>query len=108
MDGLDRTVPQRWHQTVPHHDLEEYRRCGGPWIVWGAVLSFVIIPVLVLFHGKRYCSWICGCGGLAETLGDRWRHLAPKGKASIRWEFMNGIVLAAAVLVDRANVAADL
>ncbi len=69
------------------------------WMVWGAVLAFGIIPILVLFHGKRYCSWICGCGGLAETLGDRWRHLAPKGDASIRWERMNLWVLGAAVLV---------
>lgn len=79
-----------------------YTFLGNPseiWILWGLLLSFVIIPVLVLFHGKRYCSWICGCGGLAETLGDRWRHLAPKGKASIRWEAMNSIVLAAAVVV---------
>jgi len=69
------------------------------WIVWGVLLAFVIIPVLVLFHGKRYCSWICGCGGLAETLGDRWRHLAPKGKTSRQWESMNTVVLWAAVLV---------
>ncbi len=79
-----------------------YTFFGGPsqvWIVWGAFLAFVIIPVLVLFHGKRYCSWICGCGGLAETLGDRWRHLAPKGRTSQRWESMNTVVLWAAVLV---------
>jgi len=79
-----------------------YTFFGSPsevWVVWGAVLSFVLIPLLVLFHGKRYCSWICGCGGLAETLGDRWRHLAPKGRSSVRWEFMNSIVLGAAVVV---------
>jgi NosR/NirI family transcriptional regulator, nitrous oxide reductase regulator len=79
-----------------------YTFFGGPsqvWIVWGAFLAFVIIPVLVLFHGKRYCSWICGCGGLAETLGDRWRHLAPKGKTSRQWESMNTLVFAAAVVV---------
>lgn len=69
------------------------------WIVWGAILSFVIIPIFVIFHGKRYCSWICGCGGLAETLGDRWRHLAPKGPTSRRWETMNWVVLAAAAAV---------
>jgi thioredoxin reductase len=51
------------------------------WVVWGVLLTFVLIPLLVLLHGKRYCSWICGCGGLAETLGDQWRHLAPKGPA---------------------------
>jgi NosR/NirI family transcriptional regulator, nitrous oxide reductase regulator len=79
-----------------------YTFFGSPnqvWIVWGVLLSFVLIPVLVLFHGKRYCSWICGCGGLAETLGDRWRHLTPKGPASIRWERMNIPVLVAAVAI---------
>jgi NosR/NirI family transcriptional regulator, nitrous oxide reductase regulator len=50
------------------------------WMVWGAVLAFGFIPLLVLFHGKRYCSWICGCGGLAETLGDRWRHPCSEGR----------------------------
>ncbi|MFQ5778152.1 MAG: NAD(P)-binding domain-containing protein [Terriglobia bacterium] len=69
------------------------------WIIWGVVLAFGLIPLLVLWHGKRYCSWICGCGGLAETLGDRWRHLAPKGKASLRWEKMNLVVLIAAVVI---------
>jgi polyferredoxin len=71
------------------------------WLVWGALLAFVIIPVLAIWHGKRYCSWICGCGALAETVGDRWRHLAPKGRASRRWEAMNTamLVLAAAVTV---------
>lgn len=78
------------------------------WIVWGALLSFVVIPILVLFHGKRYCSWICGCGGLAETLGDRWRHLAPKGRSSVRWEFMNLIVFVAAVVVTLLVVGKDV
>ncbi len=79
-----------------------YTFFGSPhqvWVVWGVLLSFVVIPIFVLFHGKRYCSWICGCGGLAETLGDRWRHLAPKGKTSISWERMNVVVLGAAVAV---------
>ena len=69
------------------------------WVVWGVLLTFVIIPILVLFHGKRYCSWICGCGGLAETFGDRWRHLAPKGKKSIAWEKMGTLVLIFASIV---------
>jgi polyferredoxin len=77
------------------------------WIVWGALLSFVLIPILVLFHGKRYCSWICGCGGLAETLGDRWRHLSPKGDTSIRWERMNIVVFAAAIVITVMMVAKD-
>lgn len=78
------------------------------WVVWGVVLSFVLLPVLVLLHGKRYCSWICGCGGLAETLGDRWRHLAPKGEAALRWERMNGVVLGAAVVVTVLMLCQDV
>jgi len=88
-----------------------YTFFGGPhqvWIVWGAFLSFVLIPVLVLFHGKRYCSWICGCGGLAETFGDRWRHLAPKGHAALAWEKMNGVVLTLAVLVTLLVLGQDV
>jgi thioredoxin reductase/polyferredoxin len=83
---------------------------GSPhrfWIIWGVLLSFVILPVLALYHGKRYCSWICGCGGLAETLGDRWRHLAPKGRTSIRWEWMNGAVLAVASALTIVILASD-
>ena len=88
-----------------------YTFFGSPnqvWIVWGALLSFVIIPVLVLFHGKRYCSWICGCGGLAETLGDRWRHLSPKGEKSIAWERMNAWVLVAATVITLMMVTRDV
>ncbi len=48
-------------------------------LVWGIVLAFVAVPVLTYFFGKRwYCSWVCGCGGLAETLGDPYRHLSDK------------------------------
>jgi len=87
-----------------------YTFFGSPhqiWVVWGVLLSFVIVPVLALFQGKRYCSWICGCGGLAETLGDRWRHNAPKGRSSIRWEVMNSLVLGAAVVVTLLMVTRD-
>lgn len=48
-------------------------------LVWGIVLFAIGVPVLVYFFGKRwYCSWVCGCGGLAETLGDPFRQLSDK------------------------------
>lgn len=48
-------------------------------VFWGVVMSFVATPVLTYFWGKRwYCSWVCGCGGLAETLGDPYRQLSDK------------------------------
>ena len=48
-------------------------------IVWGMIMTFVATPVLTYFFGKRwYCSWVCGCGGLAETLGDPFRQNSDK------------------------------
>ncbi|MFC1808286.1 4Fe-4S binding protein [Candidatus Omnitrophota bacterium] len=67
--------------------------------IWGIILSFFVIPVFVRFHGVRYCSWICGCGALAETLGDRWRHLAPKGKRAQRLEWMGTPILVVAIII---------
>lgn len=46
---------------------------------WSIALIFIISPILTYFFGKRwYCSWVCGCGGLAETAGDPFRHLSDK------------------------------
>ncbi len=54
-------------------------RLGTFFIFWGLVLSFVATPILTYFFGKRwYCSWVCGCGGLAETMGDPYRQLSSK------------------------------
>lgn len=48
-------------------------------VYWGILMSFVAVPILTYFFGKRwYCSWVCGCGGLAETAGDPYRHLSDK------------------------------
>lgn len=65
----------------------------------GALGTLVAIPIMARNHGKRFCTWICGCGGLAETLGDRWRHLSPKGERSRAWEFQAVAVLLASVVV---------
>ncbi len=56
-------------------------------LVWGIALTLVIVPVMVYFFGKRwYCSWVCGCGGLAETLGDPYRQHSSKTLLSWRVE----------------------
>ncbi|MBI3182390.1 MAG: NAD(P)-binding domain-containing protein [Myxococcales bacterium] len=79
-----------------------------PWTSWffagfGALLVLAFMPLLARYQGKRFCSWICGCGGLAETLGDRWRHLSPKGQRSRRWEFQGVVVLVWAALALAAT-----
>ncbi len=56
-------------------------------VFWSFVASLVLVPVLTYFVGKRwYCSWVCGCGGLAETAGDSFRHLSSKSLGAWRFE----------------------
>ncbi|MFT6934574.1 MAG: ferredoxin-type protein NapH [Maribacter sp.] len=56
-------------------------------LFWGVLLTLVIVPVMVYFFGKRwYCSWVCGCGGLAETLGDPYRQHSSKSLFSWKVE----------------------
>lgn len=74
------------------------------YLVWGAILAFVGIPIMSVLYGKSYCTWICGCGGLAETLGDQWRHNSPKGERSRKWQFLNIIVMALVILTTIAVV----
>ncbi|MEZ5014746.1 MAG: 4Fe-4S binding protein [Chitinophagales bacterium] len=70
-------------------------------IFWGLVMTFVATPILTYFFGKRwYCSWFCGCGGLAETAGDPFRHLSDKSLKAWKVErWLIHSVLAAIVLI---------
>jgi ferredoxin-type protein NapH len=72
-------------------------------LVWGIALIIIGVPVFVYFFGKRwYCSWVCGCGGLAETLGDPYRQLSDKSvkawKAE-RWIIHSVLVFAVVMTV---------
>lgn len=66
-------------------------------IFWGMIMTFVATPVLTYFFGKRwYCSWVCGCGGLANTLGDPFRQLSDKSLRAWkieRWSIHSVLVL---------------
>ncbi len=60
-------------------------------LFWTVILSFIATPVLTYFYGKRwYCSWVCGCGALAETAGDPFRHLSDKSRKA--WQLEVAIV----------------
>jgi ferredoxin-type protein NapH len=74
---------------------------GTFFIFWGLIMAFVATPVLTYFFGKRwYCSWVCGCGGLAETAGDPFRHLSDKSMKAWKIErWMIHSVLAAIILI---------
>ena len=69
------------------------------WIAAGAVSSFVLIPLYVRKNGERFCSYLCGCGGLAETLGDLWRDLAPRGRSAKDAEVFGRIIFLLAIPV---------
>ena len=70
-------------------------------LVWGIALMLIGVPVITYFYGKRwYCSWVCGCGGLAETLGDPFRQLSDKSLRAWRFEryIIHGVLVAAVVM----------
>lgn len=67
-------------------------------LVFGIASIFIITPILTYFYGKRwYCSWVCGCGGLAETSGDSFRHLSDK--SLFAWKLERWLVHAVLVFV---------
>lgn len=62
-----------------YYNFEKYRvdsmieagDIGLALLLFGIASIFIITPILTYKYGKRwYCSWVCGCGGLAETAGD--------------------------------------
>lgn len=66
-----------WH--LDAMQVEAYQPLGMTYLVWGIIFFLVLTPIITYFVGKRwYCSWVCGCGGLAETAGDSFRHLSSK------------------------------
>jgi ferredoxin-type protein NapH len=71
---------------------------GMLYLVWGIVLFLVVTPFITYLVGKRwYCSWVCGCGGLAETAGDPWRQLSSKKLSS--WKLERWMIHSVLVLV---------
>jgi len=73
-------------------------------IMFGVAMIFVISPVLTYFYGKRwYCSWVCGCGGLAETVGDPFRQLSDKSLRA--WKIERWLIYSVLVFVVVMTVA---
>ena len=69
------------------HFLATSGKLGLFCVAFGAFMTLVATPFLTRRYGKRwYCSWVCGCGGLAETAGDPFRHLSDKSLRAWRIE----------------------
>ena len=68
---------------------------------WGIALFVIGVPLFTYLYGKRwYCSWVCGCGGLAETLGDPYRQLSDKSLGAWKIErwLVHGVLVFAVVM----------
>ena len=72
---LDYDLFDQWHIA----NMSAAGAMGWFFLLFSLAMIFVVSPFLTYKYGKRwYCSWVCGCGGLAETAGDPWRHLSDK------------------------------
>ncbi|MDP2686085.1 MAG: 4Fe-4S binding protein [Aequorivita sp.] len=89
-----------------YYNFEQYRvdsfisvgDIGLALLLFGIASIFIITPILTYFYGKRwYCSWVCGCGGLAETAGDPFRHLSDK--RLVAWKVERWVVHSVLVFV---------
>ena len=89
---LDYDFFDAWHVNM----LTQSGGLGIFMFAWGVTLFVVGVPVFVYFFGKRwYCSWVCGCGGLAETAGDPFRQLSDKSTEAWQIErfLIHGVLL---------------
>lgn len=97
-----------WPLNMTAFDLDPIAQVGEPpwWttvavvgVIWAVVLTFLVLPLFTLYFGKYYCSHLCSCGALAETVGSGFRHRGPKGGTS-RWlERFGYVVIPLAVVV---------
>ncbi|MGB7843724.1 MAG: 4Fe-4S dicluster domain-containing protein [Salinimicrobium sp.] len=89
------------------YKLNEFFSAGNVGLImlgFGLASIFVITPILTYFYGKRwYCSWVCGCGGLAETAGDPFRHLSDKSRKA--WKLERWMIHSVLVLVVVMTIA---
>lgn len=86
-----------------HLDNMQKEPLGMFYLVWGILLFAVVTPVVTYYVGKRwYCSWVCGCGGLAETAGDPYRQLSDKSVEAWQIErvIINGVIVFVAIMTS--------
>jgi polyferredoxin len=101
-----------------YYNFDQYRvdgfisagNMGIALLVFGVLSILVISPILTYKYGKRwYCSWVCGCGGLAETAGDSFRQLSSKTMVSWKIErWLVHLVLVFVVLMTTAVISTYL
>ncbi len=77
---------------------------GQFFVFWTIAVSIIAVPVLTYYFGKRwYCSFVCGCGGLAETAGDPFRQHSDKSLKA--WRIERILVHSVLVLITVITIA---
>lgn len=77
---------------------------GVMMLIAGLLMILVVTPILTYKFGKRwYCSWVCGCGGLAETAGDPFRQLSDKSQFA--WKVERWVIHSVLVFVVVMTIA---
>lgn len=91
--------PLSYYQGTPMaHEGYVSSGLGTFFFFFGLAMFFIGTPILTYFFGKRwYCSWVCGCGGLAETAGDPFRHLSDKSLKA--WKLERWVIHSVLVFV---------
>jgi len=115
MSGLNGDLPYYDIKNIwplNYYNFEQYRvdgfinagNIGLALLLFGIASIFIITPILTYKYGKRwYCSWVCGCGGLAETAGDPFRHLSDKRQ--VAWNIERWVVHSVVVFVTLMTTA---
>ncbi len=97
---LDYDFAHSWHLK----NLLNGGNLGMFFLTLGVAKFLLISPILTYFYGKRwYCSWVCGCGGLAETAGDSFRQLSDKSLKA--WKIERWMIYSVLVLVTIMTIA---
>lgn len=90
---------------IQAYTYKAHQPIGMAYFFWSLLLFLVVTPVVTYFVGKRwYCSWFCGCGGLAETAGDSYRHLSDKSTKA--WKIERWVIHSVLVFVGLMTIAA--
>ena len=99
--------PLRYYELWPGNvnNLIQSGKMGYFMFFWGIFSIVLFTPLLTYFFGKRwYCSWVCGCGGLAETLGDPFRQNSDKSLRAWRLERVLIYSVLAFILITTAII----
>lgn len=90
--------PQTWMKFL------SYSKTAILFLVISALISFILTPILTYIYGKRwYCSWVCGCGGLANTVGDYFRHQS--SKTLISWKIERVLIYSILAIISFITIA---